>query len=92
MQINSYWVKKYKLDTLKLLKDPLYNIMWGAFILALCIKKYGNTWKAVGYYHSPKLHKQKIYIKRVVAKYLELKERNNGTKKIRRFANTKYAK
>lgn len=76
MQINSFWVEKYKLDTLKLLYEPLYNIMWGAYILSLSIKAHGYTWKAVGYYHSPNYLRQKSYLKKVMAKYNELKEKN----------------
>lgn len=32
--------------------DPCTNVMVGAFLLARSIQKYGNTWEAVGAYHS----------------------------------------
>lgn len=32
--------------------DPCMNVMVGAFLLAKSIRKYGNTWEAVGAYHS----------------------------------------
>jgi hypothetical protein len=32
--------------------DPCTNVMVGAFLLARSIVKYGNTWEAVGAYHS----------------------------------------
>ena len=32
--------------------EPCTNVMVGAFLLAKSIKKYGNTWEAVGAYHS----------------------------------------
>jgi soluble lytic murein transglycosylase-like protein len=32
--------------------DPCTNVMVGAYLLARSIQKYGNTWEAVGAYHS----------------------------------------
>lgn len=32
--------------------EPCTNVMVGAFLLAKSIRKYGNTWEAVGGYHS----------------------------------------
>ena len=50
MQINSFWIKKYGLKPGWLL-DPFYNARWGAYILGLCQRKFGNTWRAVECYH-----------------------------------------
>ena len=50
MQINSYWVRKFNLNP-EWLFDPYYNAKWGAYILSLCRKKFGNTWRAVECYH-----------------------------------------
>ena len=51
MQINRYWIRKYKLPH-TLLLNPIDNIYTGGFILAQHIKRNGLTWRAVGYYHS----------------------------------------
>ena len=50
MQINSYWVRKFNLNPEWLL-DPYYNAKWGAYILSLCQRKFGNSWQAVECYH-----------------------------------------
>jgi len=50
MQINSYWVRKYNLKE-EWLFDPFYNAMWGAYILRLCMNKFGNSWKAIDCYN-----------------------------------------
>ena len=46
MQINSYWIEKYNLKK-EWLFSPHYNAMWGAYILRLCINKFGYSWRAV---------------------------------------------
>lgn len=51
MQINSFW-KKYLGDHgWNSLYDPCYCTNVGAWILARCIARYGNTWDAVACYH-----------------------------------------
>lgn len=54
MQINSIHfpeLKSYGISPTALW-EPCTNVMVGAFLLAKSIKKYGNTWEAVGAYHS----------------------------------------
>ncbi|WP_281290882.1 lytic transglycosylase domain-containing protein [Pigmentiphaga aceris] len=54
MQINSVHfpeLQSYGI-TPTALWEPCTNIMVGAFLLAKSIRKYGNTWEAVGAYHS----------------------------------------
>lgn len=51
MQINSIW-KKDLGPTWEYLFDPCTNVKTGAWVLRQCIQKYGNTWRAVGCYHS----------------------------------------
>lgn len=52
MQINSYWIRKYKIP-LRMLLNPKDNIYMGCWILRQEIQRHGLTWKAVGRYHSP---------------------------------------
>lgn len=53
-QINSVWLphlKKFGINA-KNLMDPCTNLHVGAYILALSVRQYGNTWNAIGAYHS----------------------------------------
>lgn len=52
MQINSYWLKKFKLNPADVL-DPKINVIIGCWILSEELKRYGMTWKAIGAYHTP---------------------------------------
>ena len=52
MQINSYWLKKFKLNPAEVL-DPRINIIVGCWILSEELKRYGMNWKAIGAYHTP---------------------------------------
>jgi hypothetical protein len=52
MQINSAWLKKLHLDPAQVI-EPRNNILVGAWILALEIRRYGLGWKAVASYHTP---------------------------------------
>ncbi|MDR2572787.1 MAG: lytic transglycosylase domain-containing protein [Desulfovibrio sp.] len=52
MQVNSYWIRKYKIP-LHLLLQPRSNIYMGCWILKQEIDRYGLNWLAVGRYHSP---------------------------------------
>lgn len=52
MQINSQWIKQWKIDPVSLL-DPATNIRYGLKILKDEIRKYGMNWRAIGGYHSP---------------------------------------
>lgn len=55
MQVNVYWIKKYRLP-LELVLDPRANVRIGVWILAQEIRRHGLNWQAVAYYHTP-LHK-----------------------------------
>jgi soluble lytic murein transglycosylase-like protein len=53
-QINSQWLphlKKFGINADNLM-DPCTNLHVGAYILALSVRQYGNTWNAIGAYHS----------------------------------------
>ena len=52
MQVNNFWLKKYGIP-LEAAFDPLANIYFGSWILQQEIHKHGQTWNAVGAYHSP---------------------------------------
>lgn len=55
MQVNVYWIKKYRLP-LELVLDPRANVQIGVWILAQEISRHGLNWRAVAYYHTP-LHR-----------------------------------
>lgn len=40
--------------TAEMLLDPCTNVMTGAYLLRLKMNRFGNTWQAVGAYHSKK--------------------------------------
>jgi soluble lytic murein transglycosylase-like protein len=53
-QINSQWLphlKQFGISAENLM-DPCTNLHVGAYILALSVRRYGNTWNAIGAYHS----------------------------------------
>lgn len=52
MQVNNFWLKKYRIP-LEAAFDPLANIYLGSWILKQEIDRHGQTWEAVGAYHSP---------------------------------------
>lgn len=55
MQINTVWMSqlaRYGITRDALLRDACLNVMVGAWILAQQQAKFGNTWYAVGAYHS----------------------------------------
>ena len=55
MQVNVYWIKKYRWPLDQVL-DPANNVKIGVWILANEIRRHGLNWKAVAYYHTP-LHR-----------------------------------
>ena len=65
MQINSFWVNRLNLDTLKLLNDPEYNLRAGAGILRRLFREYGYTLMAIARYHSPDNRRGLIYLLKV---------------------------
>lgn len=64
MQINSIWRKDLG-PTWNYLFDPCTNVKTGAWVLSQCVQKYGNSWKAVGCYHSQTPHLSEAYANRV---------------------------
>jgi soluble lytic murein transglycosylase-like protein len=64
MQINSYWIRKYKIS-LHTLLNPRNNIYVGCWILRQEILRHGYSWKAVGRYHSPTDSRADAYAKQV---------------------------
>jgi hypothetical protein len=65
MQINSSWAATIGKDRWKALGDACYNTKTGAWILSMCMNKYGYTWKAIGCYNSQTPQKRDRYSKMV---------------------------
>ena len=65
MQINSSWAATIGKDRWKALGDACYNTKTGAWILSMCMNKYGYTWKAIGCYNSQTPGKRDRYSKMV---------------------------
>ena len=65
MQINSIWAPTIGKEGWNNLGDACYNAKTGAWILAMCMSKYGYTWKAIGCYNSQTPEKRDRYSKRV---------------------------
>lgn len=67
MQINSYHKNTLKGFGISQddLFDPCVNIHVGAWVLWGNIKRYGNTWNAVGAYNARSTHKRKEYVAKV---------------------------
>lgn len=87
MQINSSHMKTLEQMGIGVneLAEPCQQIMVGAWLLAKNIKKYGNTWNAVGAYNvgCAKLDKDEcarrrtIYVNKVKSAYKTLGKRND---------------
>lgn len=60
MQINSQWIKQWKIDPVSLL-DPETNIRYGLRILKNEIRRHGMNWRAIGSYHSPNPERARSY-------------------------------
>lgn len=66
MQINSWWKGHFGAELWKKIEtDTKTNIRAGAYILSECISKHGETWKAVGCYHSMNEERQEFYIGKI---------------------------
>lgn len=65
MQINSQWIRQWKIDPASLL-DPETNIRHGLKILKDEIKRHGPGWRAVGAYHSPDPVRARLYASKVL--------------------------
>jgi hypothetical protein len=65
MQINSSWAATLGKERWKTLGDACSNTKTGAWILSMCMNKYGYTWKAIGCYNSQTPDKRDKYSKMV---------------------------
>jgi hypothetical protein len=65
MQINSIWATTIGKERWNSLGDACSNTKTGAWILSMCMSKYGYTWKAIGCYNSQTPEKRDRYSKMV---------------------------
>ena len=65
MQINTIWAPTIGKERWKSLGDPCNSVKTGAWILSMCMEKYGYTWKAIGCYNSQTPDKRDKYSKKV---------------------------
>jgi hypothetical protein len=72
MQINTIWRPVLGEERWKYLGDACYNTKTGAWILAICINKYGYNWKAIGCYNSQTPGKSEVYAKKVFSHLKQL--------------------
>ena len=72
MQINSSWAKLWGLEVWNTLGDPSFSVYAGAYVVAECIKRYGQTWDAVGCYNAGSTPKKIDYIRKVKEVYERL--------------------
>lgn len=61
MQINSSWQKILGEELWAFLGDSCLNVKVGAWILAQCMKRHGQTWEAVGCYNATSPDKRAKY-------------------------------
>ena len=64
MQVNNWWLKRYGIP-LEAAFDPAANILLGSWILKQELEREGDTWKAVGRYHSPNAKRGERYANQV---------------------------
>lgn len=65
MQINSIWAATIGKERWNSLGDACSNAKTGAWILSMCMNKYGYTWKAIGCYNSQTPDKRDKYSRMV---------------------------
>lgn len=65
MQINSSWASTIGKERWQTLGDACENTKTGAWILSMCMSKYGYTWKAIGCYNSQTPDKRDRYSRMV---------------------------
>jgi hypothetical protein len=65
MQINSIWASTIGKERWKQLGDACTNTKTGAWILSMCMNKYGYNWKAIGCYNSQTPEKRDRYARMV---------------------------
>lgn len=74
MQINSRWIptlKRYGLYDERLIWEPCFNTMVGAWVLRQCMERYGYSWRAVDCYNKgSRARDNSVYVWRV---YKELR-------------------
>jgi hypothetical protein len=75
MQINSSWASTIGKERWKKLGDACYNTKTGAWILSMCMNKYGYNWKAIGCYNSQTPGKRDRYAKMVFDQLQRVKPR-----------------
>lgn len=82
MQVNSRWWGF--LDRKRLVEDPCYNVLAGAWILKMCVLRYGYTWDAVVCYNTgrsfaeldrPRREKALKYVRKVWDHYQRVRIR-----------------
>ena len=64
MQVNNWWLNRYGIP-LEAAFDPAANILLGSWILKQELERAGDTWKAVGRYHSPNAKRGERYANQV---------------------------
>ncbi|WP_319780365.1 lytic transglycosylase domain-containing protein [Maridesulfovibrio sp.] len=79
MQVNSYWIRKFKLSPAEAL-EPEENLRLGAWILRYCLDRYGYNWRAIGAYHTGSPNnlpgRARAYAVKVMKKYNALMEKS----------------
>jgi len=65
MQINSSWYPALGRAIWNQLGNPCMNVHVGAWVLAQCIQKHGNTWEAIGCYNASSKTKRVRYAVKV---------------------------
>ena len=79
MQINTVNVKKFNLDTTRLIKDPCYCTEQAARILSQLFLQYGRRWETIGMYHSFTKARRVEYYQKVKKVYEDLKRKKGQT-------------
>jgi soluble lytic murein transglycosylase-like protein len=77
MQINSSWLKKFKITPAEAL-EPQTNIRLGAWVLKQCVDEHGMGWDALAAYHTGKPGKHNwrasVYALKVWRRYEKIKK------------------
>ncbi|GFO67745.1 hypothetical protein GMLC_13240 [Geomonas limicola] len=73
MQINSSWAPTLGKERWNSLGDACVNAKTGAWILSMCIEKYGYNWKAIGCYNSQTPDKRDHYARMVFEQLQKVK-------------------
>lgn len=73
-QINSLWLPHLEQFgiTAENLMDPCTNLYVGAYILALNVRRHGNTWNAIGAYHSSTPSRRDRYAQSIYERLLAM--------------------